>query len=92
MEYGLFPAPEEIDFDCSCPDWAYMCKHVGAVLYGIGARLDADPLLFFTLCNIDMNIFLRKTIDERLEAMLKRAEKPSKRVLGSKKVNELFNV
>ncbi len=43
---GLFPAPEEIYFDCSCPDWAYMCKHVAAVLYGIGNRLDKDPFLF----------------------------------------------
>ena len=34
---GLFPAPEEIKFSCSCPDWAYMCKHVAAVLYGVGA-------------------------------------------------------
>ncbi|MBI3265273.1 MAG: SWIM zinc finger family protein, partial [Acidobacteria bacterium] len=37
---GLFPAPKDISFQCSCPDWASMCKHVAAVLYGIGARLD----------------------------------------------------
>ena len=43
---GLFPSPKEIDFDCSCPDWASMCKHVAATLYGIGARLDQDPELF----------------------------------------------
>src|SRR4051794_1110427 len=36
---GLFPAPKEIKFNCSCPDWADMCKHVAAVLYGVGARL-----------------------------------------------------
>ena len=40
---GLFPSPKEISFDCSCPDWASMCKHVAAALYGIGARLDEDP-------------------------------------------------
>ena len=41
---GLFPSPSEIKFTCSCPDWASMCKHVAAVLYGIGARLDTSPL------------------------------------------------
>ena len=46
---GLFPAPEEIDFTCSCPDFALLCKHVAAVLYGVGARLDKKPELFFTL-------------------------------------------
>ena len=40
---GLFPSPDEIKLSCSCPDWAVMCKHVAAVLYGIGARLDEDP-------------------------------------------------
>jgi len=40
---GLFPSPAEIEFTCSCPDWASMCKHVAAVLYGIGARLDEKP-------------------------------------------------
>src|SRR6185295_19455950 len=40
---GLFPSPKDIIFTCSCPDWASMCKHVAAVLYGIGARLDHQP-------------------------------------------------
>ena len=51
---GLFPAPKEIELDCSCPDWADMCKHVAAVLYGVGARLDTKPELFFTLRGVDM--------------------------------------
>ena len=50
---GLFPAPGEIDFSCSCPDWADMCKHVAAVLYGVGARLDKQPELLFTLRGVD---------------------------------------
>ena len=50
---GLFPAPREIVFSCSCPDGAYMCKHVAAVLYGIGARLDAEPELLFRLRGVD---------------------------------------
>jgi uncharacterized Zn finger protein len=51
---GLFPAPAEIDLGCSCPDWADMCKHIAAVLYGVGARLDHDPALFFTLRGVEM--------------------------------------
>jgi uncharacterized Zn finger protein len=48
-ETGLFPEPAEIGLDCSCPDWAGMCKHVAATLYAIGARLDANPELLFVL-------------------------------------------
>jgi uncharacterized Zn finger protein len=50
---GLFPAPRDISMQCSCPDWARMCKHVAAVLYGVGARLDTKPELFFTLRQVD---------------------------------------
>ncbi|MBN1865053.1 MAG: SWIM zinc finger family protein [Victivallales bacterium] len=50
---GMFPAPKEIEFNCSCPDWAYMCKHVAAVLYGVGARLDHKPELIFLLRDVD---------------------------------------
>ncbi len=50
---GLFPAPKEISFECSCPDWASMCKHVAAVLYGVGVRLDHEPELLFKLRNVD---------------------------------------
>jgi uncharacterized Zn finger protein len=50
---GLFPAPEEITLSCSCPDWADMCKHVAAALYGVGARLDQKPELLFVLRNVD---------------------------------------
>jgi uncharacterized Zn finger protein len=50
---GLFPKPGEIDLDCSCPDWADMCKHVAAALYGVGARLDEQPELLFLLRKVD---------------------------------------
>jgi len=46
---GLFPRPSEIRFSCSCLDHASMCKHVAAVLYGVGARLDQAPELLFRL-------------------------------------------
>ena len=50
---GLFPSPNDIDLSCSCPDWADMCKHVAAVLYGVGARLDEEPRLLFVLRGVD---------------------------------------
>jgi uncharacterized Zn finger protein len=50
---GLFPAPGEIELSCSCPDWADMCKHVAAALYGVGARLDETPRLLFVLRGVD---------------------------------------
>jgi uncharacterized Zn finger protein len=50
---GLFPSPREIAFECSCPDQAALCKHVAATLYGIGARLDTEPELFFRLRRVD---------------------------------------
>jgi uncharacterized Zn finger protein len=50
---GLFPLPREISLNCDCPDWAVMCKHVAAVLYGVGARLDQQPELLFKLRGVD---------------------------------------
>ena len=52
---GLFPTPKEIELDCSCPDWAEMCKHAAAVLYGVGVRLDHDPEQLFLLRSVDPN-------------------------------------
>ena len=57
---GLFPTPKEIKLDCSCPDGAYMCKHVAAVLYGVGARLDHQPELLFTLRQVAATDLLAK--------------------------------
>ncbi len=51
---GIFPKPKEIKFSCSCPDGADMCKHIAAVLYGVGHRLDSKPELFFTLRSVNM--------------------------------------
>lgn len=50
---GLFPSPSEIEFSCTCPDWADMCKHVAAALYGVGARLDKEPRLLFVLRGVN---------------------------------------
>lgn len=53
MDHGMFPNPGEIHMSCSCPDWAGMCKHLAAAMYGIGARLDLRPELLFQLRGVD---------------------------------------
>lgn len=50
---GLFPKPSEIEMECSCPDYAGMCKHVAAVMYGVGNRLDRSPEILFELRDVD---------------------------------------
>ena len=89
---GLFPAPSEIAFDCSCPDWAVMCKHVAAALYGIGSRLDDDPTLFFTLRDIDFELLLQRSVEAKLVSMLENADKKTSRVIAKSKINKLFGI
>lgn len=91
-KYGMFPSPKEIHFGCSCPDWAYMCKHVAAALYGIGARLDNNPMLFFDLRDIDGQMLIRKSMERKLESMLKNAGKKSKREIAAKDISDIFGL
>ena len=91
-EGGLFPTPREISFSCSCPDWALMCKHVAAVLYGVGARLDQSPALFFELRGIDMERFIDVTLANRVEMMLSNVNRPSKRVMDNADIQSLFGL
>ena len=88
---GLFPAPREISFSCSCPDWALMCKHVAAALYGVGARLDENPLLFFELRGIDVGHFIDVTLANKVEAMLANAGNVSSRMMDDS-AERLFGV
>lgn len=89
---GLFPSPKEIHFDCSCPDWASMCKHVAAVLYGIGARFDNDPTLFFLLRDIEFSEIINKSVEEKMESMLENAGNVTERVIADADTYELFGV
>ena len=82
----------KIHFGCSCPDWAVMCKHVAAALYGVGVRLDEDPLLFFELRGIDFNRFIDAAVASRVEAMLKNAKVSSSRIIKNQDISELFGV
>ncbi|SHK49001.1 hypothetical protein SAMN02745248_02655 [Hathewaya proteolytica DSM 3090] len=86
---GLFPSINEIHFTCSCPDWASMCKHVAATLYGVGARLDEEPMLFFTLRGIDFQELLKKSVEDKMQSMFKNSGKKSERVIDE---NDLFDI
>lgn len=91
-EIGLFPSPDEISFDCNCPDGAYMCKHVAAVLFGISSKLSKNPLLFFTLRGIDVNKMIKKTIDKKVNDVLKNSKKKSDRTISESDAIDLFNL
>jgi uncharacterized Zn finger protein len=84
---GLFPSPSEIKLSCSCPDWAGMCKHVAAVLYGIGARFDQQPELLFRLNQVDENELIASAGDH-----LPLTNKGPAKVLGGEDLSELFGL
>jgi len=86
---GLFPSPREIGLSCTCPDWADMCKHVAAVLYGVGARFDASPELLFTLRGVD-----HAELVARAGEGLPFAKKPasSKRVIAGGNLGAIFGL
>jgi uncharacterized Zn finger protein len=86
---GLFPTPKEIELSCSCPDWADMCKHVAAVLYGVGARFDEKPALLFELRGVDENQLLANA-GQKLS--LKTAVPATTKVLDDGDVAALFGL
>lgn len=89
---GLFPAPHDIAFDCSCPDVASMCKHVAAVLYGIGARLDEDPGLFFTLRGVDPRQLIGGVVRQRTGELLDKAAHASGKILADADLGAVFGI
>ena len=88
-EEGLFPLPGEMSFSCSCPDWAYMCKHVAAVLYGVGARLDDQPELLFALRGVDHEELIAADAETALTAAT--AQGQSKR-LADEELGQVFGI
>jgi uncharacterized Zn finger protein len=86
---GLFPSPDEITLSCSCPDWADMCKHVAAALYGVGARLDEKPQLLFVLRCVDEGDLLAGTGGGMSLSNLAR---PASNVLDDSDVAALFGL
>ena len=88
---GLFPKPKEIQLNCSCPDWATMCKHVAAVLYGVGARLDTHPELLFKLRGVDHNDLISAAATA---STLDRSTQPSarRRTLDPARLGDVFGI
>ncbi len=89
---GLFPTPDEIHFDCSCPDWASMCKHVAAVLYGVGARLDDEPALFFVLRDVNLDDLISHTVADAADTLLDKAKNKSDRILADVDLGDVFGI
>jgi len=89
---GLFPTPKEIEFSCSCPDWAYMCKHVAATLYGIGARLDENPGLFFKLRKVRMKDLVTEAVEDKTRNLLEKAKKKTGRVIAESDLADVFGI
>lgn len=86
---GLFPLPREISFRCDCPDWAGMCKHIAAVMYGVGARLDVSPDLLFTLRGVDYE----ELIAVDAEAAVNAATKSGKsKQLSASNLSDVFGI
>jgi uncharacterized Zn finger protein len=88
-ERGLFPKPKEIEFSCSCPDWAAMCKHIAAVLYGVAARLDTQPELLFRLRKVNhLELIEEAGRAERIGA----AGETRSKTLGATELADVFGI
>lgn len=89
-DQGLFPKPKEIQMKCTCPDWAWMCKHVAATLYGVGARLDTAPELLFTLRDVDhLELISQAVAAENLDRTLAAGRDAA---LAGSDLGELFGI
>ncbi|MFT4627136.1 MAG: putative Zn finger protein, partial [Myxococcota bacterium] len=83
---GLFPRSSEIHLSCSCPDWADLCKHAAATLYGVGARLDWEPELLFALRGVDPGELVGAPLPSRT------TRRSGRRVLAVDDLAALFGV
>ncbi len=86
---GLFPLSGEMKFQCSCPDWADMCKHVAAVLYGVGARLDKSPQELFKLRGVNHEDLILADAESAVSAA---TTKKSNRRLKEKDLADVFGI
>lgn len=85
---GLFPSPREISLDCSCPDWAILCKHLAATLYGVGARLDHEPALLFALRGVDPSELVEAAVERGPVAR----RRPRGRTLKREDLSSVFGI
>lgn len=87
---GLFPSPQEIRVSCSCPDYSSCCKHLAAVMYGVGARLDSTPELLFLLRGVDH----QELVSQAMAAgnLNRELAAPDDGQLGTQDLSELFGI
>lgn len=92
-ETGLFPAPSEIKMTCSCPDWAGLCKHLAAVLYGVGSRLDHQPELLFELRGVEVaELIAAATASAAAGPITGEAQTAAESALAGEDLSALFGV
>ncbi len=89
---GLFPKPSEIKMSCSCLDWAGMCKHVAAVMYGIGARLDHQPEMLFLLRKVDHLELIEEAVSRAGEKTTAKKSGTGKKTLAQSDVADVFGI
>ena len=84
----LFPSSREISMSCSCPDHAGMCKHIAAVLYGIGAAIDTQPEWLFSLRHVDhLQLIASATTNEILNT-----SQPGRTTIDESDLSTLFDI
>jgi uncharacterized Zn finger protein len=87
-ETQLFPSAKEIAMECSCPDYAGMCKHIAATLYGIGTAIDSQPEWLFALRHLDhLELIASATTNEIVAA-----SQTSDNVIDEHELSALFNI
>ncbi len=91
-ECNIFPSYNEMGFRCNCSDDAYICKHVAAVLCGIGARMDKDPMIVFALRGIDPDKLIHHSVEHRIHSMLENTDVKSSRILSDDAVSAVFGI
>lgn len=87
---GLFPLPGEIRFNCNCPDWADMCKHIAAAMYGIGVRLDTAPELLFKLRGVNHEELI--AVESTISDLTASSRRSRRRTLESNSLENVFGI
>lgn len=87
---GLFPTPRQIEMECSCPDWATMCKHIAATLYAVGARLDQSPELLFTLRGVDATDLVETALEPSV--LTDTAPQAAENTIATDELSDIFGI
>jgi SNF2 family DNA or RNA helicase/uncharacterized Zn finger protein len=73
LEKGIKIFPQrwdDLEMECSCPDWAVPCKHLAAVINVIANEIDRNPFVVFKIHGFDIIEELKKkglkTVDENV--------------------------